>query len=127
MRRSRFRAPSTVRLLSYFSPDNGQLFDVVRASKATGSIEVRRTNIDQITWSRWAYCKVPSSYIFTSLEQATANVAIKLSRDGANRTYLTVTPDFVAQYGFGQSALTVNCVSNGALEADILRAARGTE
>lgn len=95
-------------------------FTVLSTDETTGVIRARREGIDTAIWNRWAYCKVGPLQLLDTLQASTATVEVKLERAGNDATYVTVTANFQAVYGIGSQRSTVQCISNGALESDLL-------
>jgi hypothetical protein len=114
---------------NYFSPDSMHDFQVVSRTRTKSKVEIvaKRTVMDKMKWSTWAYCEVPATQMLDTLQQGNITLRVKLDRESANRTYVTVTPDFEGQYQFAGNSTTRPCASNGVLEKDILRAAGATD
>jgi hypothetical protein len=110
-------------LKNYFAPGYMNLFEIVSADQASGAIVVKRSNIDQNTWSKWAYCKLSPMHMLDTLRDGSVTVHIKLQRAGSDSTYVTVATDFQATYGLGSALNTAQCISTGLLEKDIMAAA----
>ncbi len=110
---------------NYFSPDSLHDFQIVSRSRSKSKAEfvAKRTMQDKIKWSEWAYCRVPTMQLLDTLQQGNITVRVKLERESANHTYVTVTPDFEGIYELAGNSRTQQCASNGVLEKDILRAA----
>jgi hypothetical protein len=109
-------------LSHYFGPDSMHDFQIVSAGKsgAKGEIVATRTVQDQVKWNQWAYCKVPALQMFDKLQQGNVTVRVKMHRDSADRTWVTVTPDFQGVYALAGNSRTQQCQSKGTLEKDIL-------
>jgi hypothetical protein len=58
-----------------------------------------------------------------TLQQGNITVRVTLERESADRTYVTVVPVFEGIYQFAGNRATPQCISNGVLEKDLLRAA----
>lgn len=112
-------------LLDYFSPDSMHDFQIISRSRGKSKFEItaRRTVADNVKWTQWAYCKAPAMRMLDTLQQGNITVRVKLDRESPNRTYVTVTPQFEGVYQFAGNTNTLQCMSNGVLEQDILRAA----
>ncbi len=110
---------------NYFSPDSMHNFQIVSRSRTKSKAELvaTRTVTDQMKWSDWAYCKVPAMQMFDTLQQGNITVRVRIDRQSPARTYVTVTPDFQAQYALAGNSSTRQCTSKGVLEKDILRGA----
>jgi hypothetical protein len=113
----------------YFAPDSMHDFQIVSQSRTRSKAEVvaRRTVQDKLKWSQWAYCKMPAMQMVYTLAQGNVTVRVKLDRESADRTYVTVTPAFEGIYQFAGNQSTRQCMSNGVLEKDILRAAGASD
>ena len=116
-------------LSNYFSPDSMHDFQVVshRRTKSKAEFVAKRTVQDQMKWSEWAYCKLPSLQMLATLQQGNITVTVELERESADRTYATVTPAFEGVYALADNTTTRQCTSKGILEKDILRAAGAAE
>ncbi len=107
-------------LKNYFSP--GTPFTLVTADEATGTIVAKRSNIDQNTWSQWAYCKLSPLHMLDSLEDGSVMVNVKVERAGNDSSYVTVSTNFEGTYGLASQVNTTQCTSRGVLEKNILAA-----
>jgi len=114
---------------NYFSPNSLRDFQIVSMNKNRSKAELvaKRTVQDQLKWTNWAYCKVPTLRLFDSLQQGDITVRMKLDREGADRTFVTVRAEFQGIYQFAGNSRVQQCSSNGALEKDILRAAGASD
>ena len=112
-------------MANYFSPDSMHDFQLVSHSRTKSKAEfvAKRTMQDKIKWSEWAYCTVPAMQLLDTLQQGNITVTVKLERESADRTFVTVTPDFEGVYELAGNSHNQQCASNGVLERDILRAA----
>lgn len=110
-------------LKNYFAPGYMNLFQLASADQSSGTIIVKRSNIDQNTWSKWAYCKLSPLHMLDTLRDGSVTVHIKLQRADKDSTYVTVTADFQGTYGLGSTVNAAPCISTGVLEKDILTAA----
>ncbi len=110
---------------NYFSPDSMHDFKIVSQTRSKSKAEfvAQRTVQDKLKWSDWAYCAVPAMQMLYVLQQGNITVSVKLEREDADHTFVTVTPQFAGVYQFADKSITQQCVSNGALEKDILRGA----
>jgi len=109
----------------YFSPDSMHDFQIVSQNRSRSKAEfiAKRTVQDKMKWSDWAYCKVPAMQLLDTLQQGNITVTVKLERESASHTYVTVTPDFEGVYQFAGNSRSQQCASKGVLENDILRGA----
>jgi hypothetical protein len=109
-------------LSNYFAPDSMHDFQIVSASKSRSKAEIvaTRTVQDQMKWRHWAYCKVPALQMFDKLQKGNITVRVEMHRDSADRTWVTVTPDFQGVYALAGNSRTQQCQSKGTLEKDIL-------
>jgi hypothetical protein len=114
---------------NYFSPDSMHDFQIVSQNKSKSKAELvaRRTVQDKMKWSDWAYCSVPAMQMLDVLQQGNVRVTVKMERESADHTFVTVTPDFEGIYQFAGNSRTQQCVSNGVLEKDILRGAGASD
>jgi hypothetical protein len=113
----------------YFSPDSMHDFQIVsqKRSRTKAEIVAKHTVQDKAKWSAWAYCKVPALQLLDTLQQGNVTVTVKVERESAGRTFVTVTPDFQGVYQFAGNTRTQQCASNGVLENDILRGAGASD
>lgn len=93
------------------------------ADEHSDAIVARRQGVDIGTWERWAYCKVSATNLLDTLQSSSAVATVKITRAGRNKSFVTVTADFNAVYALGSQTSNVACLSNGALENEILTAA----
>jgi hypothetical protein len=107
---------------NYFAADSMHDFQIVSASKSRSKVQIvaTRTTQDQMKWRQWAYCKVPALQMFDTLQQGNITVRVEIHRDSADRTWVTVTPDFQGVYALAGNSHTQQCQSKGVLEKDIL-------
>ncbi|HEY2105494.1 MAG TPA: hypothetical protein VGH29_06900 [Candidatus Binataceae bacterium] len=112
-------------MTNYFSPDSLHNFQLVSRTRNQSKAEfvAKRTMRDKIKWSQLAYCTVPALQMLDTLQRGNITVKVKLERESADHTFVTVTPDFEGTYELAGTARTQQCASNGVLEKDILRAA----
>ncbi|GEM_PF-6189991 len=112
-------------MLNYFSPAGMHDFQIVSQSstKSRAEIVARRTVRDKLEWPELAYCKLPGMQMMYTLQQGNVTVRVKMDRESANRTYVSVIPQFEGVYQFAGNQTTLKCTSQGALEKDILSAA----
>jgi hypothetical protein len=108
-------------LSNYFSPDSMHDFQVLSKSRSKSRAEfvARRSVQGKLKWSDCAFCKVAPA---TARHPATGqyHVRVKLERESANHTYVTVTPQFEGVYEFAGNSTPRQCTSRGVLEKDIL-------
>jgi hypothetical protein len=113
----------TFKLLEdFFNQPANHAFHIEHSDAATHTIVAKRSGIDSVTWSRWAYCKVSTVHLLDTLQDGAVTVTAKASPGGNNTSLATVSADFVATYGLGNATNTVNCSSDGVLERQILEA-----
>jgi|SRR5579871_2767229 len=108
-------------LKNYFSTPGS--FTLVRSDEKARTLVARREGIDTETWNRWAYCKVGATQLLDTLQSSSAVATVRISRAGRNSSFITVTADLNAVYGFGSQTSNVPCISRGGLEDEILIAA----
>ncbi len=108
-------------LKNYFSAPGSLTLE--RADERSSTIVARRQGVDIGTWGRWAYCKVGAMHLLDTLQSSSAVATVKITRAGRNASFVTVTADFNAVYALGSQTSNVACLSNGALENEILIAA----
>jgi hypothetical protein len=112
-------------IANYFAPDSPRDFRIVSVTRHRSKAEFVATHIvhDKVKWSAWTYCKVPATQLFDALQQGNVTVRVKVERDGADHTYVTVSAEFQGVYQFAGNSSTTQCTSQGTLEKDILSAA----
>ncbi len=110
---------------NYFSPDSMHDFTIASqtGSKSKAEFVAQRTVQDKLKWSDWAYCAVPAMEMLYVLQQGNITVSVKMERESADHTFVTVMAEFTGVYQFAGKSITQKCVSNGVLEKDILRGA----
>jgi putative hemolysin len=94
-----------------------------RADEKTGTLVARCQAPDTQTWNRWAYCKVGTMNLLDTLQSSSAIATIKVARSARNSSFVTVTADLNAVYAFSSQTNDVACISNGALENQLMTAA----
>jgi hypothetical protein len=94
-------------------------YQIVRKDPKTRTLVVRRGEIDSDNWTRWAYCKMGPLDLLDSLRDGTATITIKLE-PARKTTFTTALADFEGTYGLASSTKTVQCLSRGVLEDELL-------
>ncbi len=109
----------------YFSDAALSQFKLVRANNLTWTLVAKRSDIDDETWTNWAFCKAPPIAMIYSLKQGDVTVTVHLERAGNDATFTTVTADFTGTYTLGANEQDIDCISKGALEQQIMTVASG--
>jgi hypothetical protein len=112
-------------LKEYFSDVSLSQFKLVRANNLTWTLVASRSDIDDETWTNWAFCKAPPIAMIYSLKQGNVTVTVNLERSGNDATFTTVTADFTGTYALGANEQDIDCVSKGELEKQIMTVAAG--
>jgi hypothetical protein len=99
-------------------------YRVVHSDPRTRTLVIRRELIDPDSWTKWTYCKVGPIDMLDSLKNGTATVTIKLKPD-KSVTITGASAQFAGTYGLGSSTKTVQCVSTGVLEDNLLATIAG--
>jgi hypothetical protein len=110
-------------LKEYFSDAAMSQFKLVRSNNLTWTLVAKRSDIDDETWTNWAFCKAPPVAMIYSLKQGDVTVTVHLERSGNNATFTTVTADFQGTYALGANEQDIDCISKGALEQQIMTVA----
>jgi hypothetical protein len=112
-------------LKEYFADSSLSMFKLVRVNNLTWTLVATRSDIDDETWTNWAFCKAPPIAMIYKLQQGDVTVTVKLERSGNDATFATVTADFKATYALGANEQDIDCISKGAVEQEILTVAKG--
>jgi hypothetical protein len=112
-------------LKEYFSDAALSGFKLVRSNNLTFTLVATRSDIDDETWTNWAFCKAPPIAMIYSLKQGDVTVTVHLERSGNNATFTTVTADFAGTYALGANEQDIDCISKGAVEQQIMTVASG--
>jgi hypothetical protein len=112
-------------LKEYFSDPVLSGFKLVRTNNVTWTLLAKRSDIDDETWTNWAFCKAPPIAMIYSLRQGDVTVTVHLERSGNNATFATVTADFQGTYALGANEQDIDCISKGVLEQQIMTVAAG--
>jgi hypothetical protein len=112
-------------LKEYFSDIALSQFKLQRANNLTWTLVAKRSDIDDETWTNWAYCKAPPIAMIYSLKQGDVIVTVHLERSGNDATFATVTADFTGTYALGANEQDIDCISKGVLEQQIMSIASG--
>ncbi len=94
-----------------------------QVDEKTGTLVARCQATDTATWNRWAYCKVGAMNLLDTLQSSSAVATIKVARGGRDSSFVTVSADLNAVYAFASQTSNIACISNGALEDQLLIAA----
>jgi hypothetical protein len=81
--------------------------------------------IDGENWSRWAFCKTSAQQMIYQFEGGTVTVTVQLQKAGNQSAFVTVSADLQGNYGMGSQEATIDCVSKGSLERDLIAVAGG--
>ncbi len=110
-------------LKHYFSDPTLSRFRLVNADPSKLTLIATRDSIDDENWTKWAACQAQPLEMLYKLEDGTVKVTVQLERSGNTATYASVTADFQGKYGLGSAETTIDCISLGGLEQDILTVA----
>ncbi len=110
-------------LKRYFSDPSLSMFRLVNADPQKLTLIATRDSIDDANWTKWAACQAQPLEMLYKLEDGTVKVTVQLERSGNTKTFASVTADFQGKYGLGSAETTIDCISLGGLEQDILTVA----
>jgi hypothetical protein len=113
-------------LKHYFNDSSLSGFRLSSADDKSWTLVATRSDIDGENWKRWAFCKTSAQQMIYQFEDGTVTVTVQLQKAGNQATFVTVSADFQGNYGLGGQQTTVDCVSNGSLEKDLITVAGGT-
>jgi len=113
-------------LKHYFNDSSLSGFRLSSADDKSWTLVATRSGIDGENWKRWAFCKTSAQQMIYQFEDGTVTVTVQLQKAGNQAAFVTVSADFKGRYGLGGQETTVDCVSNGSLEQDLITVAGGT-
>lgn len=108
---------------NYLSEPLGADMKIVSEDPHSHTIVAKRGDINTQTWGEWAYCKLGPSHLLDTLADGSVTVTVNVGPAANNSSFVKVAADFEGTYQLGSSETTTRCVSKGALEDEILRAA----
>jgi len=113
-------------LKQYFNDSSLSGFRLTSEDKKTWTLVATRSDIDGANWQKWAFCKTSPEQMIYKFEGGTVSVTIELQKAGNDATFTIVSADFHGDYGLGSRETTIDCVSKGALETDLITVAGGS-
>ena len=113
-------------LKQYFTDSSLSGFRLNTSDQKTWTLVATRTDIDGANWNNWAFCKTSPEQMIYRFEGGTVSVTVQLQKAGKDATYTTVSADFHGDYGLGSRETTIDCVSKGNLETDLIAVAGDT-
>lgn len=113
-------------LKQYFNDSSLSGFRLTNADQKSWTLVATRTDIDGANWNKWAFCKTSPEQMIYRFEGGTVAVTVQLQNAGKDATFTTVSADFHGDYGLGSQEATLDCVSKGALETDLIAVAGGS-
>lgn len=112
-------------LKHYFNDSSLSGFRLTSADDKSWTLVATRSDIDGENWKRWAFCKTPAQQMIYQFDDGTVTVTVQLQKAGNQSAFVTVSADFQGNYGLGSQEATIDCVSNGSLEQDLIAVAGG--
>jgi len=112
-------------LKHYFTDSSLSGFRLTSADDKSWTLIATRSGIDGENWKRWAFCKTSAQQMVYQFEDGTVSVTVQLQKAGDQSAFVTVSADFQGNYGLGSQETTIDCVSNGSLEQDLIAVAGG--
>jgi len=113
-------------LQQYFNDSSLSGFRLTNADKKSWTLVATRTDIDGANWNKWAFCKTSPEQMIYRFEGGTVTVTVELQNAGKDATFTTISADFHGNYGLGSQETTIDCVSKGELETDLIAVAGGS-
>ena len=110
-------------LKQYFADSSLSGFRLTNADQKSWKLVATRTDIDGANWNKWAFCKTSPEQMIYRFEGGTVSVTVELQKAGNNATFTTVSADFHGDYSLGSQETTIDCVSKGTLETDLIAVA----
>jgi hypothetical protein len=110
-------------LKQYFNDSSLSGFRLTNEDKKKWTLAATRTDIDGANWQKWAFCKTSPEQMIYRFEGGTVAVTVELQKAGNDATFTTVSADFHGDYGLGSQETTIDCVSKGTLETDLIAVA----
>jgi hypothetical protein len=112
-------------LKHYFNDSSLSGFRLTSADDKSWTLIATRSGIDGENWNRWAFCKTSAQQMIYQFEDGTVTVTVQLQKAGNQSAFVTVSADFQGNYGLGSQEATIDCVSKGSLEQDLVAVAGG--
>jgi hypothetical protein len=112
-------------LKHYFNDSSLSGFRLTSADDKSWTLIATRSGIDGENWNRWAFCKTSAQQMIYQFEDGTVTVTVQLQKAGNQSAFVTVSADFQGHYGLGSQEATIDCVSKGSLEQDLVAVAGG--
>jgi hypothetical protein len=112
-------------LKHYFNDSSLSGFRLTSADDKSWTLIATRSGIDGENWNTWAFCKTSAQQMIYQFEDGTVTVTVQLQKAGNQSAFLTVSADFQGNYGLGSQQATIDCVSKGSLEQDLIAVAGG--
>ena len=107
-------------LKHYFNDSSLSGFRLTSADDKSWALIATRSGIDGENWNTWAFCKTSAQQMIYQFEDGTATVTVQLQKAGNQSAFVTVSADFQGNYGLGSQQATIDCVSKGSLEQDLI-------
>ena len=107
-------------LKHYFNDSSLSGFRLTSADDKSWTLIATRSGIDGENWKRWAFCKTSAQQMIYQFEDGTVTVTVQLQKAGNQSAFVTVSADFQGDYGLGGQETTIDCVSSGSLEQDLI-------
>ena len=112
-------------LKQYFNDSSLSGFRLTSADEKSWTLIATRSDIDGENWKKWAFCKTSAQQMIYQFEDGTVTVTVQLQKAGNQSAFVTVSADFQGNYGLGGQETTIDCVSNGSLEQELIAVAGG--
>ena len=112
-------------LKHYFNDSSLSGFRLTSADDKSWTLIATRSGIDGENWKRWAFCKTSAQQMIYQFEDGTVTVTVQLQKAGNESAFVSVSADFQGNYGLRGQETTIDCVSNGSLEQDLITVAGG--
>ena len=107
----------------YFNDSSLSGFRLTSADDQSWTLIATRSGIDGENWNRWAFCKTTAEQMIYQFQGGTVTVTVQLQKAGKQAAFVTVSADFQGSYGMGSQETTIDCVSKGSLEQDLIAVA----
>ena len=112
-------------LKHYFNDSSLSGFRLTSADDKSWTLTATRSGIDGENWNTWAFCKTSAQQMIYQFEDGTMTVTVQLQKAGNQSAFVTVSADFQGNYELGSQQATIDCVSKGSLEQDVIAVAGG--
>jgi hypothetical protein len=112
-------------LKRYFNACSLSGFRLTNADDKSWALIATRSGIDGENGSRWAFCKTSAQQMIYQFEGGTVTLTVQLQKAGKQSAFVTVSADLQGNYGRGSQEATIDCVSKGSLEQDLIAVAGG--